>query len=123
MGKYGFDWDSDTLTPALDAIDDAADRFLTATIEFHTPQVEAAAKKNARWVDRTSNARNGLFAVAERERPRYRIVLGHGVPYGVWLEVRFAGKYAIIEETCRTQGTEVMKTVKAGFMAGLAGGT
>lgn len=122
MAKRSFEFTDDSLTPAIDAIDDATDRFLTATMGYHAPQVEAYAKKNASWTDRTTNARNALFAVAEFSRPTYRIVLGHGIPYGVWLEVRFAGRYAIIEPTIREQGKEVMKTIQAGYMRGLIGG-
>lgn len=122
MASHGFEWDMDTLTPALGAIDDAADRFLTAVIGFHEPKAAAWAKTNARWVDRTSNARNSLWAKAERARPNYRIHVGHGVPYGLWLEIRFSGRYAIIEPTIRAAGADVMKTVQAGFMAGLISG-
>lgn len=57
-------------------------------------------KMNAKWVDRSSNARNGLFARAVREpRKRYGIVFAHSVDYGIWLEVRFSGRYAIINPT------------------------
>lgn len=122
MAKYGFDWVEDTLSPAIDSIDDQADAFLTAVVEFHAPQAEAQMKREAPWTDQTSNARNALFATTERKRPIYRIILGHGVPYGIWLEVRWAGRYAILEPTIQSQGREVMKTVQEGFMRGLIKG-
>lgn len=122
MAEYGFTWDQDTLTPALGKMDDAADRFLTAVIGFHEPQAEAYAKTNAKWTDRTSNARNGLFARAERDRPNYRIIVGHAVPYGIWLETRWSGRYAILEPTVRAEGKNVMKTVQKGFWAGIISG-
>lgn len=122
MAKRAFEFVSDTLTPALGKLDDAGDRFLTAVMGRHAPLAEAYAKQNAPWVDQTTNARNGLFAKPEFDRPSYRIIIGHAVPYGIWLEVRFAGRYAILEPTVRTQGIEVMKTIQAGYMRGLIGG-
>lgn len=117
--RAGFNFAADTLSPALAVIDDAADRFITATMGYHTPRAEAYAKTNAPWTDQTTNARNGIFAVMEKDRPNYRIIVGHAVPYGIWLEVRYAGRYAILEPTVRHEGQEVMKTIAAGFLAGL----
>ena len=110
-----FRFTSDTLTPALKVIDDSIDRALTATIEYHAPRAAAFAKKNAPWTDRSTNARNGLFSVAERDRPRYRIVVAHSMPYGIWLEVKNSGRYATINPTINHEGPEVMKTVAGLF--------
>lgn len=122
MAKSSFSWDMDTLTPALEVIDDATDRFVTATMAMHAPRAEAFAKREASWTDRTSNARNGLFATSERGSGVWRIIVAHGVPYGIWLEVRFSGRYAIIQPTIAHEGPEVMKTIAAGYWAGLIGG-
>jgi hypothetical protein len=54
-------------------------------------------KQDAKWIDRTSNARNGLGARAVSGGGRIAVVLYHSVPYGIWLEVRWDGKYAVIE--------------------------
>lgn len=122
MARHSFEFTSDSLTPAIDKIEDSVDRFLTATVGYHAPRAEAYAKANAPWTDRSTNARSGLFAKAEFDRPRYRIIVAHAVPYGVWLEVRYAGRYAILEPTIRHEGEEVMKTISAGLMAGLISG-
>lgn len=119
MAKNSFRFVSDTLTPGIAVIDAAADRFITATMGYHAPRAEAYAKREAPWTDQTSNARNGLFAVTEFNRPNYRIIVAHAVPYGIWLEVRFSGRYSVLEPTVRAEGQEVMKTIAAGFMAGL----
>jgi hypothetical protein len=34
------------------------------------------------------------------------------VPYGIWLEVRHSGKYAIIVPSLTVQGNEIMSTLK-----------
>jgi len=78
---------------------------------FHATKAQEYARSNAPWTDRTSNARNGLFAVSRPSHPTYRIIVGHRVPYGIWLEVRWSGRYAIIRPTIDHQGPEVMKTL------------
>lgn len=113
--QFSFTYDDDALVAAVGAIDDKIDRALTAVVQYHAPKTEAAAKTGAPWTDRTSNARNALFAVAQRDRPSYRIILGHGVSYGIWLEVRFSGRYAIIEPTIQQEGPEVMRTASQIF--------
>lgn len=105
-------WDKDEITPRLVAMPVALDRAISAVMAFHEPQVQAYARNNAPWADRTSNARNGLMARAFKEGQSHGIELSHGVPYGIWLEVRFNGRYAIIEPTVRAQGPEVMRTIR-----------
>lgn len=119
-----FSWDDAVIVDALNVMDASVDTFLTAVMGKHAPDAEAYAKSNAPWTDQTSNARNGLFAVPDlSERPNsYRIVVGHAVPYGIWLEVRFGGRYSILMPTIKDQGTEVMKTIQAGGMRALLNG-
>jgi len=60
---------------------------------------EAAAKSKAeaRWIDRTSNARQGLYG---KWRPKDKVIEhGHRVTYGVHLELGFNGRYSILEPT------------------------
>jgi hypothetical protein len=67
----------------------------------------------ARWTDRTGNARSGLTAIADNSRSQswhYEIVLFHSVPYGIWLEVRFAERYAIIKPTIRYEAPQYFDT-------------
>lgn len=111
----GIVWQDDTLVNQLKTFDARMDRVLTAAIAYHATRAGGYARDNAPWTDRTSNARNGLFATAERDRPRYRIIVGHSVPYGIWLEVRFAGRYAIIRPTIDHEGPELMKTASQAY--------
>lgn len=118
--QYTFRWEDDALVAALDTMNNEMDRAITAVMLYHAPLAEAYAKKNARWIDRSTNARNGLYARMERSghtasRARWRIHVGHAVPYGIFLEVRFSGRYAIIEPTVKHEGTEVMKTLSGLF--------
>lgn len=111
----GVKWDARDITVNLRTFDQKVDKIVTAAIAFHATRAVAYAKQNAPWVDRTSNARNGLFARPERDAPTYRIIIGHSVPYGVWLEVRWAGRYQIIRPTVDHEGPELMDTVSKMF--------
>lgn len=81
-----------------------------ATMAYNAPRAEEYMKSNAPWTDQTGNARGGLAArpygsIAEQSAG---IVLFHQVPYGIWLEVKQSGEYAIIEPTVQVFGPEVM---------------
>jgi len=104
-------WDDRALYNKLRTFNARADRFITAATALHARQAVNYARTNAPWTDRTTNARNGLFARAERDAPVYRIIIGHSVPYGVWLEVRWSGRYAILRPTVDHEGPELMRTV------------
>lgn len=78
------------------------------TAQYMAPRVENYMKMNAPWTDQTANARNGLAARAYREGDEVGIVLYHQVPYGVYLETRWDGRYAIINPTIEAMGPEVM---------------
>lgn len=100
----------DTLTPTLKALPRVIDGIIAATLNYYEPKMENHAKLNAPWTDRTSNARNGLAARAGKDSKTRYIVLFHQVPYGIYLETRFSGKYAIIMPTIDKFGPEVMDT-------------
>jgi len=65
-------------------------------------QAQNDMRRNAPWTDRTGNARNGLFSIATQAAADVvMLYLSHGtaVWYGVFLETRYAGKYAVIIPT------------------------
>jgi hypothetical protein len=66
---------------------------------FIEDEMTAYAKKNAPWTDRTGNARAGLHTVHNVGQNFVELTVAHSVPYGIWLEVRWSGKYAIIGPT------------------------
>lgn len=106
------EWNDKVLARKLATMPERVDRYLSGVVRYHRPSTEAMAKRNAPWTDRTSNARNGLFANAVIEpKKRYAIVLAHSVPYGIWLEVRFSGRYAVILPTVNRKSSAVMRTV------------
>ena len=113
VDRGGVVFDDRLLTAKLLMIDAKAMTAIAAVMAYRAPSVVAYAKQHAPWTDRTSNARNGLYATAERGGDSFRIVLGHGVPYGIWLEVKNSGQYAVIKPTIQNQGPVVMGALSA----------
>jgi hypothetical protein len=64
--------------------------------------IERTAQADAKWTDRTGDARAGLTCTAlstAAAQDIVRIVLFHSVSYGVFLELAHGGTYAIIMPT------------------------
>jgi hypothetical protein len=58
-----------------------------ANMRYWDGPIEEHMKHQAPWNDRTTNARNGLFArAAKLGNDLWGIILGHSVDYGVYLE-------------------------------------
>lgn len=96
----------------LDTGDATVQRKIRSVMEYQAPKVEAHMKFNAPWTDRTGNARQGLATQAFEEGTNHGIVLYHQVPYGIFLEVRWSGRYAIIEPTIEVMGPQVMASLQ-----------
>lgn len=69
----------------------------------------AALKQNAPWTDRTSAARNGLHTITMLGGSQHIIIYSHAVHYGIWLEVKFSGRDAVILPTMIPEGRDLMK--------------
>ncbi len=82
-------------------------------------EMEQYAKDNARWTDRTGDARERLHATVEETGPIGTIVLAHGVDYGIWLEIANGGRYSIIPETIDVYGPKVMASLQRMMNLGL----
>lgn len=94
-------------------------RRIAATIMAIQPlagEAEAYMKTNAPWQNVTRNARNsltGTVAVANSPRKtRISLKLSHGMDYGVWLELKNGGKYAIVRPTALVYRNKVRKAYK-----------
>lgn len=98
----------DGLAPAFHAA-------MLATLRYYEPRIENYARQNAPWTDQTANARNGLIARSGSTGSQYFLVLAHRVPYGIYLETRWSGKYAIIMPTINSEGPKVMGTIEKIF--------
>lgn len=88
------------------------DEMLAFIVDYHAVKGQANMKSNAPWTDRTSAARNGLFTVTEHDGNHYTIVFSHSVHYGIWLEVKFSGRDAVIMPTVVSQGEALMSDIR-----------
>jgi hypothetical protein len=102
----------DTLSPALRNMLPAIDAGVDLAFDYMTPRSASYARQNAKWTDRTGNARNGLKAVHVKEpMVRHELIVFHSMPYGIWLEVRWSGRYAIIAPTLQWAAPQLSKVI------------
>lgn len=111
----GIRFTEDTLTPSLAQLDPQLHSAISALIEFYSDFAEGYMRNNAPWTDRTGNARQGLFARAITSGDQYVIIIYHTMPYGIWLEVRWNGRYAIILPTVESVGPKLMSGLRGLF--------
>lgn len=103
------EFSTNTLGPNIHKMKPALHAGIYQVLRFHQPQISARAKTNASWEDQTGNARNGLNSKVELLFPYvFALTLYGSVKYQIWLEVRWAGRYAIIVPTIRTYAPVVM---------------
>lgn len=97
----------------IENFDDIVDKMLDRVVEYHAARGQSEMKMSAPWTDRTSAARNGLFTVVEKEgKGSYTIVFSHTVNYGIWLEVKFSGRDAVIMPTIQKIGVDLMEDIR-----------
>ena len=123
--KGGLTWTSDTLTANFSQASNRAVQYLARTTEYYSFRSETYAKSKAKWTDRTGNARGSLSGTYEANissnSARFEITISHGMPYGIWLELRWNGKFAIINKTVENQGKAFFDTANR-VMAKMFGG-
>lgn len=104
---------------------------VSAILKYEATEGQNFMRTNAQWTDQTGNARQGLFGRAYTEgaagggvarKSAYVIVLYHTMPYGVFLETRWSGKYRIIEPAVQHVGNNVMQSINGlvGRLKGVA---
>ena len=110
------DFDSKTLGRNLESFSPKVDGMIHAVMAYQATAAEAHMKTTAPWRDRTGNARSGLSAVVLwTPMVSHMIRLFHRVPYGIFLEVRWAGRYAIILPTIQRFGPDTMRLMQKLF--------
>jgi hypothetical protein len=96
-------------------VGDYAQRLLSAVFDlaqYFAGKIESFAKQHAPWTDRTGNARQGLTARAFRTATAVTIVLWHSMAYGIWLEVKNAGRFAAILPSLEQHYQPFMRAVE-----------
>ena len=92
-------------------------RAVTMVARYWQGVFESYAKQNAPWTDQTANARQSLHAWVEEvpAKMQVELYLSHGVEYGIFLETRFSGRYAIIWPTIRTHLEQIKQMLQGIF--------
>lgn len=106
----GFHFEGD-LSARLNQFGPKVKRAMVAAAGLTATRGEQYMKENAPWTDRTGAARNGLGANVVVETNKVAVVLYQSVPYGGFLELRWDGKYAIIEPTMAAVGPFFVETI------------
>ena len=101
-------YDDRNLIIALETFEQRIDMMIRFIVDYHATEGEARMKLDAPWTDRTSAARNGLHTVTSHSPGHYTITFAHSVHYGIWLEVKFSGRDAVIMPTVISQGQALM---------------
>lgn len=96
-----FHWDvpPSALVRAIEDYGQRVQQAIFALAQWFAAKLEAYAKQQAPWTDRTGNARQGLTGLAVQAATGAVLYLIHQVSYGVHLELAHAGQYAIITKT------------------------
>lgn len=126
MAKVEFKLDTIDLQANVAEFSPKVNKALTLTTDFAAGRGMDTMKRKAPWTDRTGNARAGLVAVAEHSGAatmtggatgfsQHKIVMAHGVDYGIWLEVANLGKFQIIMPTLVATAQEIMKALNGMF--------
>lgn len=62
-------------------------------------KLEAQAKENAKWIDRTGKARQTITHSSKWIGPKMRIAVEGNTPYSIWLELANEKRFAILNPT------------------------
>lgn len=109
-------FDRRNLSRNLEDLPDQVDGYIHAVMEYQSTKALAHMKTTAKWTDRTGNARNGLGSHVEWEPKKLHVIrLFHRVTYGIFLEIRWAGRYAIIGPTIEKFGPDTMRLLDKMF--------
>lgn len=97
------------------------DRFLDDLCDESAVEGTIYMKGHARWRDDTGNRKDRIPGMAralltaeptksalEHDHAHKEITFSHGVNYGIWLETRHHGKFAIIMQSVKAVGESMM---------------
>lgn len=99
----------------LGRFDGRANDAIAKVFQYQQNAAENRLRTSAPWTDRTTNARNSLFAKADREETVHTLLLSHGVSYGIFLETMQHGRYGVIVPTWIATSDELWKMLSQLF--------
>lgn len=107
----------EALADSIKQHDQKVKRYIGAQFLRAEGEAVTYAKQNAPWTDRSGNARAGLHAKATpiNQGQAFELVLAHSVFYGIYLESRFSGKFAILMPTINHIGQLLIQRIATGL--------
>jgi hypothetical protein len=84
-----------------------------AACQKRAPEIQNWMRSNAPWTDRTGNARQGLNTQVEGSQDEIALFFAHGVFYGIFLELRNSGRYAVVNPALDHWGPIIWQDVLA----------
>lgn len=108
MSGCSLSWDTKDVLKRLEQMQAKTRAALQIIADTAVKAMEAYAKNNARWTDRTGNARQRLKGSTRWEQDALIAAISHNVDYGMWLELCHEKKYAILEEALNSQAQNLL---------------
>lgn len=112
MVKHEFQYKPGSLRRNLRAFDGNIYALVAGVVDYSGDKAVTYMKTAAPWRDRTGNARQTLQAHGEHTTEEHSIHLYGGMPYQIWLEIRWGGKWGIIKRAVLIQGLATMNRLK-----------
>lgn len=105
----GIKFDFDDLLSNLENMETKSQVAIRMYAQEGAKKFENYAKRNRPWTDRTGRARQMLIGWVEVLSDRVKVIIGHGVSYGVYLELCHEKRYAILQPTVNALSKEVLE--------------
>ncbi len=97
----------------LRALPAAVQAETVAELQSWVGDVTGTMATNAPWTDRTGDARRNLHAWVVSVAQGAILYVGHGVPYGVNLELGHQGRFAVLWPTLRQVKAPILASLRA----------
>lgn len=120
MAEPSFEFKPGTIAVNLKRFDHDVGALVAGVVDYQGTKAVAWMKTNAKWKDRTGNARQTLGGHGEHTATYHMIHLYGGMPYQIWLEVRWAGRLAVIGPAVKYHGLALMNRLR-GIVSKLGG--
>ena len=122
MLKIRYDLTDHGLIKRTETFGEMVDEKIHAVMKYQGIAGKSYMQQNAPWTDRTGNARAGLsYAVGWVPQKSHEIRFWHRMSYGVFLETRWSGRFAIILPTIQRFGPATFRMLN-GLFGRLGGG-
>lgn len=112
MGEIKFTLNDRNLRVALKDFPRKLDAAITRTVDINAIRGMGYLKTDAPWTDQTGAARTGLHTTTSHTGRQWGITFAHSVHYGIWLEVKYSGRDAVIMPTIQKTGPQLMADLR-----------